>query len=166
MITLTGPPGDGTSGRRCGSYFGGPRAAFSRLRPSGICDSPIRKAFSPIQAGPKQPNPPYLRRWSKSIALVADRIARLPLFFPVNRGFVTKRISHTNASSAIQSLLKSFFLDQESHQLLPVVRGREEFRKHGPTHAIAQAAQQTLADVVDRGNQDGPTLEPAFGVAS
>jgi len=49
----------------------------------------------------------------------------------------------------------SLLFDQKGHQLLRVVRGREEFWQHGATHAAVKTAQQTSADNADRGGQDG-----------
>src|SRR5713101_8226805 len=60
---------------------------------------------------------------------------------------------------------EAFFLDQESHQLLWVVRGREEFRQHGPTHAAVKTTQQTFADDAERSSKDGAAQQPGAGHA-
>src|SRR6267143_2165359 len=49
----------------------------------------------------------------------------------------------------------ALLFDQKGHQLLRVVRGREEFRQYGATHAAVKTAQQTSADNADRSGQDG-----------
>jgi hypothetical protein len=43
----------------------------------------------------------------------------------------------------------AFFLDQESYQLLWIVRGGEEFRQRGPTHATVKTTQQAFTDHTD-----------------
>ncbi len=60
---------------------------------------------------------------------------------------------------------EAFSLDQESYQLLRVVRGREEFRQHGATHAAVKTTQQTFTDDLDRGGEDGPAQQPGTGHA-
>ena len=59
----------------------------------------------------------------------------------------------------------AIFVDQESHQLLRAVRGREELRQHRAAHALVQAAQQTFTDDLDRGGQDGTPKQPGAGHA-
>jgi hypothetical protein len=51
-------------------------------------------------------------------------------------------------------------LGQEGHQLVRVVRGREEFRQHGPTHAAVKTTQQTFADDTDRVGKNGAAKQP------
>jgi hypothetical protein len=56
-------------------------------------------------------------------------------------------------------------LHQAGHQLLRVVRCREEFSGQGAAHSHLQTAQQTYPVNAGRGGQTGSALQPGIGPA-